>query len=520
MLVELDKEWHQMPVAELHQLDALCDQFELSIDRDPETRVERFLIGVPPEQQRVLMRELVSLEIEKRKSRGESLSSEEYGSRFPQWAEDLQALAAKSIEDVDRALITKRATIDQSSSSGIDTEATENDLHAQWSRQWQASSESARHFDLPSDGVLGHYRLESVIGRGGMGLVVRAHDTRLHRDVAIKFLTAAFPQDDTAYERFLCEARAAAAIRHACVVTIYAVEEIDGIPFLAMELIEGITLEEYLRDVGKVAIGEIVYLACQIAEGLEAAHKQSLIHRDIKPANILLGKIEPRVNGPTPLSNRHVKITDFGLAQVVAKPQLANSGLIAGTPQYMSPEQANGQELDARSDLFSLGSVMYAMCAGRAAFEAESAIAIARQVAEKPAPSLRDFSLETPDWLIETIEKLMAKSPDDRFQSAGELSELLDRYLHDEPSPTLFAAPRLVRQRKFAVALCALLVIAVIGFWIAQIVFRVETPHGTLTVMADDPDVQISVKSGATKPGPGGIAKWSAARRARCRGLR
>jgi hypothetical protein len=141
---------------------------------------------------------------------------------------------------------------------------------------------------------------------------------------------------------------------------------------------------------------------------------------------------------------------------------------------------------------------MYSMCAGRTAFEAEAAIAIVRQVADQPARSLREVSPETPIWLVETIEKLMAKSPADRFQSAVELAKLLDRHLHDEPVPKPIVAPRLSRQRQFAVALSALLV-GLIGFWIAQIVFRVETPHGTLIVKTDDPDVQISVKSGGTE---------------------
>ncbi|NQV24669.1 MAG: serine/threonine protein kinase, partial [Rhodopirellula sp.] len=400
-MVVLDDEWEQMPIAELHQLDALCDQFEQSIARDPETRVERFLASLPTDQQQCLVRELVTLEIEKRKSRGESVKADEYGSRFPQWTEEIQALASQTIEDVDRALIAKRDTIDQTSSSGIGTETAENDLRSEWRRQWEASSESARHFDLPADGVLGHYRLQSVIGRGGMGLVVRAHDTKLHRDVAIKVLASTFSHDQTAHERFLREARAAAAVRHTHVVTIYAVEEIDRIPFLVMELVEGRTLEEHLRANGKLPADEVARLACQMAQGLAAAHKQGLIHRDVKPANILLERVDQHGSDRQRLSTWHIKITDFGLARIAAEAQLTKSGLIAGTPQYMSPEQANGQELDARSDLFSLGSVMYAMCAGRTAFEAESAIAIVRQVADKPAPSLREVSPETPDWLIE-----------------------------------------------------------------------------------------------------------------------
>lgn len=492
-MTEFDCELDVLPIAELHELDALCDLFEQAIIDDPETRIESFVANLPVSQQRLLVRELVQLEIERRHAAGRVPSPEEFAGRFPQWANELRALAAQLLEDLDRST----DTVTQNSLADNDTRTSKVEPHASWVDKWRASSSLRSWADLPANGVLGHYQLRSVIGRGGMGLVVRAHDTKLTRDVALKVLASPFSHDDTAHERFLREARAAAVVRHTHVVTIYAVEEIDGIPFLAMELIEGITLEEYLRDVRKVAIGEIVHLARQIAAGLAAAHQQSLIHRDIKPANILLEKIEPRVNGSAPLSKWHVKITDFGLARAAAEAQLTSSGLIAGTPQYMSPEQANGQELDARSDLFSLGSVMYAMCAGRAAFEAESAIAILRQVADKPAPSLRDFRRETPDWLIETIEKLMDKSPEHRFQSASELAELLDRHLQDVPAPV--AAPRSIRKRTFTVFLCALSLLTPIGWWISQIMIRVDTPQGTLIVKTDDPDVQISVKSGDTE---------------------
>lgn len=510
-MTEFDRDLDVLSIAALHELDALCDGFEQALLQDPNTRIESFITDMAEPQQRLIVRELVQLEIERRHTAGRTPSPDEFAERFPQWADELRELAVQRLDDLDRST----DTINQTALANNDTKTSRVEQSATWADEWRASKSSRSWADLPADGALGHYQLQSEIGRGGMGLVVRAHDTKLTRDVALKVLASTFSHDDTAHERFLREARAAAVVRHTHVVTIYAVEEVDRIPFLVMELVDGTTLEEYLRTSGKLPTAEVVSIASQMAQGLAAAHKQSLIHRDIKPANILLEKTEPRVNGPAPLSNWHVKITDFGLARVAAEAQLTNSGLIAGTPQYMSPEQANGQELDARSDLFSLGSVMYEMCAGRAAFEADSAIAIVRQVADQPARSLREVSRETPDWLNETIEKLMAKSPYDRFQSAGEVAELLDRHLHDvptssskvvakmmanaEPAPTPIAAPRLLRQRQFAVALCALLMIAPIGLFIAQVVFRVETPQGMLIVKTDDPDVQISVKSGGTE---------------------
>ena len=498
----IENEWEQLPIAVLHQFDALCDRVEHALLHDANTRIEPFVVDLPLSQQRLIVRELLPLEIEHRHAANQSLIPGEFASRFPQWAEELQELATQCVEDLDRARIAGSDTADMKASFHKTIETNSVDVPAQCSDQWGASTQIARHFDLPADGVLGHYRLRSVIGRGGMGLVVRAHDTRLTRDVAIKVLASTLADDEASHERFLREARAAAVVRHSNVVTIYAVEEINGIPLMVMELVDGTTLEDYLRTSDKLQTGEIVNLACQMAQGLAAAHRHELIHRDIKPANILLEKVDQHGKDLRTPSAWHVKITDFGLARVVDQMRLTGDDVIAGTPQYMSPEQANGQELDVRSDLFSLGSVMYAMCARRPAFEAESAIAIVRQVVDKPAPSLRELSRETPDWLVAVIEKLMSKSPDDRFQTATEVAELLTRHQHDSQNgiaASTFVAARRVRPWKFAVAL---LMLAVIGFWIAQVVVRVETAHGALIVRTDDPDVQISVKygSGAVLP--------------------
>lgn len=502
-----------MPIAELQQLDAACVRFEQALADDPDTRIEPFVADLEGSQQRLVVRELMRQEIASRQARGQATTADEYAQRFPQWADELRRQA---MADIDNAR-TASETVDQTSPASGDTKAdhqTWPGLPAAALRQdapatnmsaqeaWRASVADASFADLPADGVLGHYQLQSVIGRGGMGLVVRARDTNLARDVAIKILAPQISHDANVNERFLREAQAAAAIRHSHVVTIHAVESINQVPFLVMELVEGPTLEEHLRASGKLPADEVATLAYQIAQGLAAAHKLNLIHRDVKPANILLEKVYQHGNGLRASSTWHVKITDFGLARVADEIRLTSSGVIAGTPQYMSPEQANGQELDVRSDLFSLGCVMYAMCAGRPAFEAESAIAIVRQVADKPAPALHDFSPETPDWLVAVIEKLMSKSPGDRIQTATEVAEVLARHQHDSQNgitPSTSAAPRLIRQRQLAVALCSLFVIALIGFWTAQIVFRVETRHGTLSVKTDDPDVQISVKSGGTE---------------------
>ena len=532
VLDEIERQWEEMPIAELHQLDNICDRFERALAHDPDTRIESFIVDLSESQQRLIVRELVSLEIEQRQAAGASPTPDDFASRFPQWGEELRSLATQCFEDLERARILNSET--DSGKTSFDNTAA--DSYVQWRSERRRSKDVGHGSELSADGMLGQYHLQSEIGRGGMGQVWHAHDTKLSRDVAIKVLLRTNSHDENTHERFLREARAIAAIRHNHVVTIYAVEEFNQIPFLVMELVEGTTLQEYLRDRGKLELNEIMSLARQIADGLAAAHRQGMIHRDVKPANILLENDARDINGSRSFTPWNVKITDFGLARITAESQLTNSGVVAGTPQYMSPEQANGQELDARSDLFSLGSVMYAMCAGRAAFHAESALGVLRQVADKPAPSLREVSPQTPDWLIEIIEKLMAKSPGERFQSAGEVTTLLDQHLHDvrtsssgvvakmmakapaqpyqapvDAAPALrpftqaelaappIAAPRLLRQRQFAVALFGLVMIALISFGIAQIVFRVETRHGTLIVKTDDPDVQISVKSGGTE---------------------
>src|SRR5262245_18041079 len=219
-------------------------------------------------------------------------------------------------------------------------------------------------FLQPSDqpgyvGKLGRYDVIEVVGRGGFGIVLRAFDSSLRRVVAIKVLSPHLASSATARRRFVREARAAAAVSHDHVVAIHAVEESHDPPFIVMQFIEGKTLQDRLDATGSLAVHEILRVGMQTAAGLAAAHAQGQIHRDIKPANILLE------NGV-----ERVKITDFGLARTADDASLTQSGVVAGTPQYMAPEQASGEAADYRSDLFSLGSVMYAMCTGRPPFRA------------------------------------------------------------------------------------------------------------------------------------------------------
>src|SRR5262245_1869827 len=271
----------------------------------------------------------------------------------------------------------------------------------------QPSSEVALDFLTNADksasaSRLGHYKILEVVGSGGMGIVLKALDEKLHRVVAIKALAPALAASAMARKRFVREAQAAAAVRHDNVVDIYAVEEDGAVPYLVMEFVDGVSLEEKLRRHGPLQVKEALRIGMQMAEGLAAAHQEGLVHRDVKPANILLE------NGV-----ERVKITDFGLARAVDDVGVTKTGDVAGTPQYMSPEQAQGQTVDPRSDLFSLGSVLYAMCTGRAPFRADSAVAILRRVCDDTPRPIREINSEIPEWLILIIDRLLAKKPNE-----------------------------------------------------------------------------------------------------------
>jgi serine/threonine-protein kinase len=267
-------------------------------------------------------------------------------------------------------------------------------------------------------GRLGHYVVLEMIGRGGMGVVFRAHDETLNRVVAVKLLSAAPANNAPARQRFLREARAAAAVRDEHVISVYAVDEVNGTPYLVMEYIRGQSLEEKLARTGALELHEVLRIGMQVARGLSAAHAQGLAHRDIKPANILLE------NGV-----ERVKITDFGLARVADDASLTQSGTVAGTPEYMAPEQAQGGFVDHRADLFSLGSILYTMCAGHPPFRASNPLAVLKRVVEDTPRPLRQINPAVPDWLEHLIAKLHAKDPADRFQSAAEVAVLLERCL-------------------------------------------------------------------------------------------
>ncbi len=258
------------------------------------------------------------------------------------------------------------------------------------------------------------------LGRGGMATVFRARDPDIGRDVAIKFLHASLCEDDEYRARFLQEARSAGGLSHPNIVVVHDVGEIDGRPYMAMELLDGAPLSDEMADGKPMALREVVVMGIQLARALDYAHSRGIVHRDIKPGNIM------RLKG-----SQTVKVTDFGIAHVEssAKEQRTRVGDILGTPQYMSPEQAQGEKLDGRSDLFSAGIMLYQMITGQRPFLGDSLVALAVKIAKDDPQPIEKLRPGVPPALRRVVERCLAKAPDRRFQTGKELSEALTKVL-------------------------------------------------------------------------------------------
>jgi urea transport system substrate-binding protein len=305
-------------------------------------------------------------------------------------------------------------------------------------RQGRAADDAWRALLRPPTGPdelgwLGDYRVLRLLGRGGMGVVLEAEDSNLKRRVALKILHGNMPDPVASRDRFLQEARSAAAVKDDHIVTIYQVGQINDVAFLAMELLQGESLETRLLRKGRLPLPELLRIARETAQGLATAHDQGLIHRDVKPANLWL---ESRPGGrETHVIGGRVKILDFGLARPTrGDVRLTALGQILGTPQYMAPEQARGERVDARADLFSLGCVIYQMATGKQAFDGDSVMAILTALAVKtPAPIARVFPA-LPVALSNLTDRLLAKDAADRPATAWEVVEELRAIEQGQPS--------------------------------------------------------------------------------------
>lgn len=327
--------------------------------------------------------------------------------------------------DVQREML--RPLEGDESSSGVLHRYRGNETSA-WRRP-SLDESSVRQMLAPAShpemlGRFGRYDIERLIGSGGMGIVLKGFDAELNRPVAIKVLAPHLARVGAARQRFAREARAAAAVVHEHVVAIHSVESgadsKSESPFLVMQYVPGESLQARVSREGPLSVAEILRIGLQSASGLAAAHAQGLVHRDVKPANILLENDVERAF-----------LTDFGLARASDDASLTYTGMVAGTPHYMSPEQADGQPVDHRSDLFSLGSVLYFMATGHPPFRADRPMAVLKRTCHDPHRPAWHVNAEIPSVLSSIIDRLLEKKPSARFASANELKAALEQVLSD-----------------------------------------------------------------------------------------
>lgn len=344
--------------------------------------------------------------------------------------------------------------------------------------------------DPDSLGRFAGYEIVGIVGHGGMGIVLKGFECSLNRFVAIKVLAPRLATNGSARKRFAREARAAAAVRNENVIAIHRVDEWHSLPFLVMPYVGGHSLQKRIDSDGPMSIEQTLRVGAQIASGLAAAHAQGLVHRDIKPANILLEQGVERVT-----------ITDFGLARAADDASLTRTGVIAGTPQYMSPEQAEATPMDVRSDLFSLGSVLYAMATGRPPFRGEGSLEVLKKIVSDPARRMQEIEPSVPEWFERIVGKLHSKSPADRPSSADKVAQLLEQCLAHLKEPATTPIPELVRtpavdeerlrrppfSTRFVAALFAFAMV------FAGVVLILEWNKGTLTIESEADNIPIRI---------------------------
>ncbi len=338
--------------------------------------------------------------------------------------------------------------------------------------------------------VLARFRLEERLGSGGMGQVYRARDTALDRDVAIKLLPPEAVATPERRRRFETEAKVVATLSHPGIVPVYDIGESGGIPYIVQELVSGQTVDELIWKGGALPVDRVAECGIEVAEALAKAHDAGILHRDVKPGNLIID------------ADGHVRVFDFGLAKILERPgrrsgevePVTNDGMVVGTVHYMSPEQAQGHEVDARSDIFSLGIVLYEMATGRRPFDGPSAVDVMHAIVHEPAAPIDAKATPLPDSFVVILEKALEKRSDERYQSTRELSADLRRFLRRsrdvsalrplvrDQIPTV-AVPDVRRpwwKRSAAGAGALGLLLLVVGVWARQ--RRVATPQPPVAI--------------------------------------
>jgi len=337
-------------------------------------------------------------------------------------------------------------------------------------------SDQTRSFSVLTPGMaVSHYRIVKIIGSGGMGDVYLAEDTKLKRKVALKFLSARFTSDQDLRDRFVREAEATAKLNHPNVITIHEVGEFQGRPFFAMELVEGQSISDMAKD-KDLSIDRIVELTIQICDGLAAAHEKKVVHRDIKPANIIID------------SHGRPKILDFGLAAVQGSAQLTKTGSTLGTIRYMSPEQVSGRDVDHRSDLFSLGIVLYELITGRTPFRHENEGAMFKAIMEDNPEPLTRYKSDVPDNLQQIVCKLLEKDRELRYQSAeGVIADLKHLMYDSQQTGYKWTAASKPKKTRFFLGIAAAVVILIASF----LYFALRPSDHKVRVEEKDPMIAV-----------------------------
>ncbi|QDU94501.1 protein kinase domain-containing protein [Lignipirellula cremea] len=465
-------------------LDRIADEFEAAWRVGTRPQLSAYLAENPSIDAADLLRKLISVEIELRRAAGEHPRPEEYSSIFPDQSAVLcEAFAA------DQTVALSSPAQDTSSFARPQHPVAALDQNLRDEIDFLAPPQQPDEI-----GRLGDYRVLEVMGVGGMGVVFRAEDPHLQRLVALKAMKPAVAASRSARDRFFREARAAAALDHDHIVSIYQVGEDREIPFIAMQYLRGESLQTRLKREGSLNQRDVIQIGREVALGLAAAHAQGLIHRDIKPDNIWMEAGTGRA-----------KILDFGLARAASDDSgLTQSGMVIGTPRYMAPEQAQAAEVDHRCDLFSLGSVLYHLASGKAPFEGGNITATLMAVANAQQQPIADLRPELHPDFCALVRRLLQKDPAQRPQTAMEVAEELAAIagkLEAMPlapsaagKPTIKPTPAPARRppgRRWLPA--ALLSLGAVVLLAAAAVIYLNTGDGVVEVTVNEPDVKVTL---------------------------